>query len=258
MILQLLKTRQRRILIDIDTQRDFLLAGGKSCIRNHRRILAHIRRVMAWARVEHIPTISICEVYSNNNNNNNNHDNNNKDANNHCIDSTEGQKKIRYTLLSNRASFPADGNTDLPRDMLRRYRQIILHKRCVDPFDEPRIDRLLSELRASEFVLIGACAEDAVMATALGLLQRDKNVTVVVDAVGSHDKKEAQIALRKMEAKGARLIDTKSLAGTTHLRMVGVCNCESCKGRSRKNHTNGPAPASGAERQDSEPGKNEI
>jgi len=226
MILQLIKARRRQILIDIDTQRDFLLAGGKACIRNHRRVLAHIRRVMAWARSKHIPVISTCEVYANNNNDN--------QANNCCIDGTEGQKKIRYTLLSNKMSFAADGNTDLPRDMLRQFKQIILYKRCEDPFDEPRIDRLLSEVRAGEFVLIGACAEGAVKATALGLLQRDKNVTVVVDAVGSHDKKESQMALRKMEAKGARLIDTKSLAGTTHLRLVGVCDCESCQGKVRK------------------------
>jgi len=104
----------------------------------------------------------------------------------------------------------------------------------MDPFDEPRIDRLLSEVRAGEFFLIGTSAEGAVMATALGLLQRNKKVTVVVDAVGSHDKKESQIALRKMEAKGAKLIDTKSLAGTSHLRLVGVCDCESCQRKARK------------------------
>ncbi|MFQ6035669.1 MAG: cysteine hydrolase family protein [Sedimentisphaerales bacterium] len=226
MILQLVKARRRQILIDIDTQRDFLLASGKACIRNHRRVLAHIRRVMAWARSRNIPIISTCEVYPNNNNNN--------QANHCCIDGTEGQKKIRYTLLSNKVSFAADGNTDLPRDMLRQFKQIILHKRCMDPFDEPRIDRLLSEVRAGEFVLIGACAEGAVKATALGLLQRDKNVTVVVDAVGSHDKKESQMALRKMEAKGARLTDTKSLAGTSNLKLVGICDCESCQGKTRK------------------------
>jgi len=246
MILQFIKTRRRQILIDIDTQRDFLTAGGKACIRNHRRILAHIRRVMAWARSRNIPVISTCEVYPNNNNNH---------ANNHCIDGTEGQKKIRYTLLSNKVSFAADGNTDLPRDMLRQYKQIILYKRCVDPFDEPRIDRLLSEVRAGEFIIIGVGTEGAVMATALGLLQRDKNVTVVVDAVGSHDKKESQMALRKMEAKGARLIDTKSLAGTTHLRLVGVCDCESCQGRARKTSVSMPAPASPAERQGNGPEK---
>jgi len=232
MVLHLVKNRRKAVLLDINTQRDFLLAGGKACIRNHRRVLSHIRRVMAWARSRGIPVVSTCEV----------HPNNNSPAPielvrgvvNYCLDGTDGQRKVSYTLLSDRVSFPADGNTDLPRDMLRQYRQIILHQRCVDPFDEPRIDRLLSDVRASEFVLIGASTEGAVQATALGLLQRSKKVTVVVDAVGSHNNREAKMALRKMQAKGARLIDTKTLAGTSHLRLVGACGCESCQGLARK------------------------
>lgn len=224
MILQFVKARRKQILIDINTQKDFLLAGGKACIRNHRRVLSHIRRVLAWARRNGIAIISTAEVYPNNNGS----------AVDYCIDGTEGQKKIRYTLLSSRISFPADGSTDLPRDMLRRYRQIILHKRCVDPFEEPRIDRLLSEVRANEFILVGAGAEGAVLSMALGLLQRGKRVVVVVDAVGAHNKREARLAFRKMAAKGARLIETKKLAGTSHLRQVGICGCRSCRGLERK------------------------
>jgi len=225
MIRQLLRRRRGWVLIDISTQKDFFLAGGNACIRNHRRVLEHVRRVMAWARRRNISIISTNEVHPNNNGAN---------AINYCIDGTEGQKKIRYTLLSNRVSFPADGSTDLPTDILRQYRQIILHQRCVDPFDEPRIDRLLSEVRANEFVLIGASAEGAVKATALGLLQRGKKVSVVVDAVGSHNKRDAKLALRKMSAKGARLIETKRLAGISHLKLVGICDCEMCQKRAKK------------------------
>ncbi|MHC4175578.1 MAG: cysteine hydrolase family protein [Planctomycetota bacterium] len=223
MILQLLRVRRKQILIDIDTQRDILLAAGNACIRNHRRVLAHIRRVMAWARYRDISIISTAEIRPNGD-----------DAVGFCMEGTEGQKKVRYTLLNNRVSFAADGSTDLPRDMLRRYKQVILNKRCVDPFDEPRIDRLLSEVRANEFILVGASVEGAVKATALGLLQRGKRVIVVSDAVGSYNKKEAKLAFRKMEAKGAKLIETKRLAGTSHLRRVGICNCESCQGLRRK------------------------
>ena len=226
MILPLIRTRRKQIVIDVDTQRDFLLAGGKACIKNHRRVLAHIRRVMAWARRRNIPVISTARVCPNNGNG--------EEALGHCIDGTDGQKKVCYTLLNNRVSFAADGNTDLPRDMLRRYGQVILHKRCVDPFNEPRIDRLLSEVRANEFILVGACLEGAVRVTALGLLQRGKKVTVVVDAVGSYNKREARLSLSKMETKGAKLIETKKLAGSSHLRQVGVCNCESCRGLGRK------------------------
>ncbi len=225
MIRQLLKRRRRWILIDINTQKDFFLAGGKTAITNHRRVLSHIRRVMAWARRRNIPVISTCEVYP---------DNNGSSFPNYCIDGTDGQKKIRYTILSNRASLPADGSTDMPGDILQRHRQIILHKRCVDPFEEPRIERLLSEVRANEFILIGACAETAVKATALGLLQRGKRVCVVVDAVGSLNKKEAELAFRKMQAKGARLIETKKIAGTSHLKHIGICDCEMCRRKAEK------------------------
>ena len=231
MILQLVRTRRKQILVDIDTQKDFLLVNGKACIRNHRRVLANIRRVMAWARFYGVPIISTAEVYS---------DNNGNGTPTYCIDGTEGQKKIHYTLLDNRICLAADGNTDLPRDLLRRFRQVILHKRCVDPFDEPRIDRLLSELRASEFILVGTSLEGAVKATALGLLQRGKKVTVIIDATGSHNTSEAKLAVRKMETKGAKVIETKKLAGSSHLRHVGACDCESCRGQGRKSQPDTP------------------
>jgi nicotinamidase-related amidase len=228
MIRQLLKKHRRHILIDINTQRDFFLFGGNACIRNHRRILGRVRRVVAWARANHIPIISTCEVYPENGNGGNG----NGDL--YCIDGTDGQKKIRYTLLSNRIIFAADDSTDLPTDVLQRYRQIILNERSPDPFQEPRIERLLTEVRADDFILIGACAEGAVKAMALGLLQRGKKVTVVTDALGLHDRKHAMLALRKIQAKGARLIETKKLAGVSRLRQVGVCHCDSCRGKTRK------------------------
>jgi nicotinamidase-related amidase len=184
--------------------------------------------MMAWARTRDIPVISTCEVYPNNNG---------PISVDYCIDGTEGQRKIRYTMVPNRASFPADGNMDLPGDILRRFKQVILHNRCTDPFDEPRIERLLSEVTAHEFLLIGANAEGAVEATALGLLQRGKHVTVVVDAVGSRNKREAKLAIRKIKAKGAKLIETRKLAGTSHLRLVGACACKMCHEREKAEKT---------------------
>lgn len=175
---------------------------------------------MAWSRREHIPIISTAEVHPNNNG---------ASAIAYCIDGTKGQRKISYTLMSNRASFPADDLNTLPADLWCSYRQIILHKRCTDPFNEPRIERLLSEVQADEFILMGAGTEDAVKATALGLLHRSKKVSIVVDALGSYNTKEANMALRKMKTKGARLIATKDLAGTSHLHRVGVCKCKSCR-----------------------------
>lgn len=180
---------------------------------------------MAWARAKNIRIISTAHIQRNNNGNG---------KINYCIEGTDGQKKIRYTLRSRRISFAADNRTDLPRDILQQYDQVILHKRHIDPFAEPRLDRLLSEVRADEFILIGASTEDAIKSTALGLLQRRKNVSIVVDAIGSHDKGKADLALKKAQAKGAKLIETKSLAKTSHLKKVGICRCDRCQSVTKK------------------------
>lgn len=225
MILQLLKNRRKRILIDVDTQRDLLYGDSPACTRNHRRVLANIRRIIAWARRNKVPVISTCLVCPNDNG---------QSMLDYCLDGTNGQKKIHYTLLNNRANFAADNNMYLPRDILRRYRQLIFNKRSMDPFEEPRIERLLSEVKASEFIIIGSIAEDAVLPMALGLLHRGKKVSLVTDAVGSHDTKEAMMAIRKIHAKGAKLIETKKLAGSSNLKQVGACNCKTCRKSTKK------------------------
>jgi len=227
MIRQIFRHKRRRVLIDVGTQKDLFLADGKICTRNHRRVLANLRRVVAWARHNHIPVISTCDIYPNDNGDS---------AIPYCLDGTEGQKKINYTILDSRISFQADGSTDIPRDLFKRYRQVILNKRTTDPFEEPRIDRLLSEINATEFIIVGAHAEDAVKAMALGLLRREKKVTVITDAVGHFDKKLADLALRKVKAKGAKLLETKKLAGTSHLKSVGICHCNMCRKQTSKNY----------------------
>ncbi|MHC4236864.1 MAG: hypothetical protein ACYSSM_01150, partial [Planctomycetota bacterium] len=58
-----LRYQPRQVLIDIDTQRDLLVANGVASVYNHRKILANIHRVMAAARYNHIPTISTAQIY---------------------------------------------------------------------------------------------------------------------------------------------------------------------------------------------------
>jgi nicotinamidase-related amidase len=233
MIASLIRLTRRRVIIDVDTQKDFFLAGGVACVRNHRRILVNIRRLMAWARVHGLHIISTAQIHQNGNGR--------SDKAHWCLEGTEGIRKIHYTLLSRRKSYDADGYTDFSKDVLKENDQLVLFKRCADPFKEPRAERVLTEIKADEFVIIGATVEDAVKATVLGLLQRGKKVTVVVDAVGSQDKNAADIAFRQMQAKGARLVETRSLAGVSHLKLIGVCHCDRCRGAFEKSPDEQPA-----------------
>ncbi|MHC4551826.1 MAG: cysteine hydrolase family protein [Planctomycetota bacterium] len=223
MIRPIITLRKKRVLIDVDTQRDLFVADGKACIRNHRRVLANIRRVMAWARRDRIRVISTAQVHL--------PDDHEADF---CIAGTEGICKIPYTIRDKHVTFESGDSTDLPRELLKDFDQIVLCKRTDDPFDEPRAERVLTELKVSELIVIGGPIETAVLHTVLGLLLRNQPVTVITDALGSHEKGAAEIALRKMQAKGARLVDTRSLLGSSRLRQVHACNCERCRGLLQK------------------------
>ena len=223
MIRPILTLRKKRILIDVDTQKDFFLADGKACVRNHRRVLASIRRVMAWTRRDQIRIISTVQCY----------EPHGHDAD-FCVLGTPGVHKLPYTLRSRRFIFEPGDRTDFSHDLLRKHDQIILCKRTIDPFDEPRAERILTEAKASEFIVIGGPTETSVLYTVLGLLARGKSVTVLIDAVGSREKSVAEISLRKMKAKGARLVESKSLFGHSSLRQVNACQCDRCRGKLRK------------------------
>ena len=79
---------------------------------------------------------------------------------------------------------------------------------------------MLTELEADELILIGSLVESAIKATALGLLVRHKNVRILVDATCSGNKRAAKLALRHMRAKGAKLIDTQTLLGSSTLHLT--------------------------------------
>ncbi|MHC4205152.1 MAG: cysteine hydrolase family protein [Planctomycetota bacterium] len=197
--------RRKRVIVDIDTQKCFFSNNGQTNVHNNRTVLANIRRVMAWTRLKHIYVVSTKQVPL-------------------CyFDFRRGDAnefdKIGYTLRNRRIQFDATDCTDLPIEILEQYDQVILCKRCIDPFEEPRADRILTELEADEFILIGSLVESAIKATALGLMARRKKVRVLIDATCSGNKAAAKIALKQIKAKGAKLLETQALLGTSALQL---------------------------------------
>ena len=73
----------------------------------------------------------------------------------HCVLGTLGQQKLRFTLLPRRVVVESDNRLCVSLDLLTRFQQAILSKRHRDPFTNPKLDRLLTEMptqRISGFV----------------------------------------------------------------------------------------------------------
>ena len=104
-----------------------------------------------------------------------------------------------------------DNTLAVPIDLFRRYQQVIFRKRTIDFFLNPKADRFVTNLPAAEYIMVGVSIEGSIKSIALGLVARNKPVTVVLDACGYFDRSEADMATRLLEAKGVRMMTMDEL-----------------------------------------------
>jgi len=194
---------KQRVLIDLNTQHDFLAKDGTLPALNRKTVLPRIRLAMRWARRLDIAVISTIDAHR--------RGESNPEMPLHCIDGTPGQQKVPFTLLPNRLMIEADNTHALPSNLLTEYDQVILRKRTRDIMSNPKADRLFTEMRADYVYIMGMSVEDSVKPLALSLMARGRAVTIISDACGWWSEAEADLAFRQMHAKGATLVETGQL-----------------------------------------------
>lgn len=199
-------TNWSRVLIDVCTQRDFLNQGAILGVADRETLIPRLRAVMEWAAEGQLAVVSVIESHR--------PTEPIHDAPLHCIDGTQGQRKLGFTLLEPRILIETDNYLSLPPDLHERYRQLIFRKRTRDILGNPKADRFLTQLKAEEVIVMGVGLERAIKALALGLLARHHHVTVVSDACGYWSQADADLALRQLGAKGVTLLTAAELTAT--------------------------------------------
>lgn len=192
------------VFVDVNTQNDFLHESAACPVLNRAALIPALRRTIAWARRNQVPVISSLDCHRRG-------ELRSARLPQHCIDGTPGQQKIEFTLCGSFVQVEGDNTLAVPIDLFRKHQQVIFRKRTVDFFLNPKADRFISQLPAAEYVVAGLGIEGSVKAIALGLIARDKRVTVVVDACGYFDRSEAELTVRLLAAKGATLITVDEL-----------------------------------------------
>ena len=195
------------VVIDVNTQCDFLSAEGVLPIKDRQALLERIKALIDWAKMHRLPVVSLVDA----------HRPCGESVRSplfHCIEGSAGQQKVPFTLLPKRHVIDHDCSPSLPDDLLETYRQVIIRKRTNDVFTNPKADRFFSTLQVKRLVIFGVGAERAIKALVLGLLSRGKSPIVVADGCGYWDKDMGELALRQIEAKGAVLLSTQQLLTT--------------------------------------------
>lgn len=189
------------ILVDVCTQWDYLdPRGNRPCV-NSARVVSNLRHLMATARWLKLPVLSCAEVRR--------PDETRGVERPDCVLGTAGYEKLGCTLLPRRIVVESDNRLCVPLDIFESFQQAILAKRHRDPFTNPKLDRLLTEVPARRFVIWGVALEASIRLIVLGLLLRGRSVAVVHDACGCWNQGEADMSLRQIAAKGCELLTTE-------------------------------------------------
>jgi len=192
-----------RILLDIETQRDLFLPGGSCYAKEAAPALRNIYRLFQWVRANRIPVLStVLRVRR--------QERGPLAAVPHCVEGTDGERKIARTILPRRVNLGLRNSTDLPGDIFRRYQQVIFEKRDTDLLAHARAERLITELPPATFVVCGAGVAKGIFQAAVGLRTRGFGV-IAADALAGLGDDFAPMARLRMEAKGVVFATTEEI-----------------------------------------------
>lgn len=193
------------VVVDVNTQLDYCGPEGAHRVANARELTPALRRMIAWIKRNCAPVISsvdshrLCELPE-------------AGCPVHCVDGSKGQRKVDYTILPLRVRVEVDSSLAIPLDLFARCQQVIFRQRGEDLLGNPKADRFLTQLAVREFIIFGNTVEGSIKCLALGLVARDKTVTVIADACGYWNRGHADLALRQLNAKGAGVITVDELS----------------------------------------------
>ncbi|HVB33919.1 MAG TPA: isochorismatase family protein [Patescibacteria group bacterium] len=186
---------------DVDTQRDFMLPGGKLYVPGAERLIPRIESLVNLAREGRVLLISSVDAHTPD-------DPEFRDWPPHCVQGTPGQRKIPETLTGDLLLVPNHPEFHLPCN-LWIYKQIIVEKQTLDDFDNPNTERILKQLGAdAEYCVFGVVTEYCVRLAVMGLLKRGFHVAVVTDAIMALDEEEGRRSIAEFVSAGAQLLET--------------------------------------------------
>ena len=186
---------------EVDTQRDFMLPGGKLYVPGAEKIIPNVKRLVDAARQGRVFLVSDADFHTPD-------DPEFRQWPPHCVHGTQGAEIIPEGLADSTYLIPSQPDAPLPK-RLEDFQQIILEKQTLDVFDNPNTEAVLERLdRDAEFVVFGVVTEYCVRCAAAGLLERGRRVALVTDAIETLKPADGQRTLDELTAKGARLIST--------------------------------------------------
>ena len=197
----------RRIVFwDVDTQRDFMLPGGKLYVPGAEKLIPNLNRLTDESRKDRVFLVSDACIHTPD-------DPEFQRFPPHCVRGTPGAEIIAETIAQRFLILPNRREATVPAD-LTPYQQVILEKQTLDVFDNPLTETVIERLKKftdadAEFMVFGVVTEYCVRCVGKGLLERGRRVALVGDAIETLKAEDGHGALAEMKSLGARMVSTR-------------------------------------------------
>jgi nicotinamidase/pyrazinamidase len=172
------------ILWDVDTQVDFMLAGGKLAVPGAEETIPAMQRLVAAARAAGVVHVASADDHELTDDEISDEPDFSTTYPPHCLRGTRGARKIPETEQDDPVPLTL---AELPERYLGG-REYLLLKKSFDVFTNPNTERLLTYLDPDEIVVFGVATDVCDDAVIRALLQRGLRVRFVEDAARGLDE----------------------------------------------------------------------
>ena len=173
----------RRLLWDVDTQADFVLATGLLSVPDAESAVPQMRRLVEWARERGIVHVASADDHEPG-------DPELSDAPDyettfppHCLRGSAGAARIAETAQHDPAVLPLTPlEPDAVAALVLGRREILVPKKQFDVFTNPNTEAMLEALDPGEVIVFGVATDVCDHAAIMGLRDRGRRVAFVEDA----------------------------------------------------------------------------
>ena len=200
----MMRKKFERVLIDIDTQRDFIDPDGALFFEGAEKTIPNLEKLFAWAADRGVPIISTVDSHDPD-------DPEFADWPPHCVLDTWGHEKLPETLIEPRKVVRREGETLDIGSLFDTYRQVIFQKQTIGLFDNPALQQVISELDVDCYIVCGVATDYCVRSMVEKLLEMDRCVELVVDAIEGIDKQTSGDLVKTFISQGVAPMTTAAL-----------------------------------------------
>jgi nicotinamidase/pyrazinamidase len=133
----------------------------------------------------------------------------------HCVRGTPGAQIVPEGLADKHFVVPNERGFKLPKDLFA-YQQIIIEKQTLNVFDNPLTNEIVNRLpKGAQYFVFGVVTEYCVRLAAKGLLERERKVALVTDAIETLKAADGRRTTDELRSLGARFVSTDEALART-------------------------------------------